>query len=527
MMLDISSLPDDSSQLKKIIANFKEFHDKKISVYEQENKLLREELRLLRARLYGRKTEKYSNSAYINKTLFDMPEPEEEPTEEIKVSAHTKKKPGRKPIPDDLPREEIIHDIPEKEKVCDCGARLVRIGEEVSEQLEIIPAKIKVIRHIRPKYACKSCEGFESECPSVKIAPPEPQIIPKSIATPGLLAYILVCKFVYGLPFYRVERYFSSMGIEISRSLMCQWAMKVALACEILLNFLKEELLEGPCINMDETVIQVLNEPERSPGTKSYMWLFARAGPERSILIYEYHPTRSGSVPHKFLGDYRGAVQTDGYQGYDFLDLKKEVRHIGCFAHVRRKFMDIKKSMGKGTKSSSADIALSYIHKLYRIERDIKDMSSSERYEVRQRESKPILESFKKWLDKRSNHVPPKSLLGKAIFYTLNQWPRLTGYIEDGMYSIDNNFAENAIRPFVIGRKNWLFAGTPEGARASASLYSLIETAKANGLEPYSYLKYIFEKLPHAKTLEEYEALLPWNCKDKVNPLKKTKRQTP
>lgn len=243
------------------------------------------------------------------------------------------------------------------------------------------------------------------------------------------------------------------------------------------------------------------------------MWVFRRGDPEKPVLIYEYHPTRSGDAASAFLRDFQGYVQTDGYKGYDFLDHSKGVRHIGCWAHARRKFMDVIKAQGKNRKAGAGDRALSYIKKLYRLEKYARKngLSPEEIYSIRQKEAKPILDDFEKWLARKKLQTPPKGLLGKAITYTLNQWHRLKGYVEDGILDIDNNMAENSIRPFVVGRKNWLFSGTPEGAEASALLYSLIETAKANRLEPYAYLRYIFDRLPLATTLEDYEALLPWN----------------
>ena len=241
------------------------------------------------------------------------------------------------------------------------------------------------------------------------------------------------------------------------------------------------------------------------------MWLFRRGDPDRPALIYQYHPTRAGDVAKTFLGDYQGTVQTDGYSGYNFLDHLPGVRHAGCLAHVRRKFMDVIKAQGKNRKSGSADQALAYIQQLYGLEKEARGLKPDGIREMRQQHARPIMESFHQWLLKRASQAPPKGLLGKAISYALNQWDRLVVYLEDGIVTPDNNSAENAIRPFVLGRKNWLFSGTPKGAEASALLYSLIETAKANGCEPYSYLRHIFEYLPLVNTLAGYEALLPWN----------------
>jgi transposase len=516
MNTDVSSLPNTPDALKEIIVDL---HGQIVGlrdVYDKETDILLEQIRHLRAQLFGRTSEKIKHEGDPQPLpLFDMPESvgNDNVEEEIHVPAHNRKKRGRKPLPEELPRVEVIHDIDEADKVCGCGRELSRIGEEVSEQLDIVPARVQVIRHIRPKYACKNCEGVKDDGPAVKIAPVAPQIIPKSIAGPGLLAHILTGKFIDHLPFYRQEKQFIRLGVEVSRTSMCNWAMQTAIACQPLLNLLQDEVQAGSYINIDETTLQVLKEPGRDPTSKSYMWIFRRGDPEKPVLIYQYHATRSGDVARAFLHDFQGYVQTDGYSGYNFLDHDANIRHIGCWAHARRKFMDVIKTQGKNRKSGSADKALSYIKKLYRLEKEArnKDLSREEIYQMRQDKAKPILDDLYKWLSKKSVQTPPKGLLGKAVSYTLKQWDRLIGYIEDGRLAPDNNGAENSIRPFVIGRKNWLFSGTPVGAEASALLYSLIETAKANRLEPYAYLRYIFEKLPTATSLEDFEALLPWN----------------
>ena len=514
MNLDVATLTDTPDSLKEIVIALQDEIVELCARYDKENSLLREQIQLLRAQLFGRKSEKVIPADGPQPLpLFDMPESvdDEEEAEEIHVPGHTRKKRGRKPLPEELPRIEEVHDI--ENKICACGCGLKRIGEEVSEQLDIIPAKMQVIRHIRPKYACPACEGVKDDGPSIKIAPVHPQIIPKSIVSPGLLAHILTGKFIDHTPFYRQEKQLIRLGVDLSRTSMCRWAMQAASACQPLLNLLEEDLLDGSFINIDETTVQVLKESGRDPTSKSYMWIFRRGDPQKAVLLYQYHPTRAGDVANTFLGDFQGTVQTDGYSGYNFLDHRKGVRHIGCWAHARRKFTDVTKAQGKNRKAGAADKALSYIRKLYRLEKIARDKkySPEEIYRMRQDESKPILDNFEKWLAKKKLQTTPKGLLGKAITYTMNQWYRLIGYIEDGHLTIDNNMAENSIRPFVVGRKNWLFSGTPEGAEASALLYSLIETAKANKLEPYAYLRYIFEKLPLADSLEKYEALLPWN----------------
>lgn len=472
-------------------------------IFSKDKEILRleEEVRLLRQSLFGSKSEKMPAGDSPQLLLFDMPESvaedEDEQVAEVAIPAHTRQKRGRKPLPDNLPRVEVVHDIPEEEKVCACGCNLSCIGEERSEKLDFIPAKVQVVVHIRLKYACKGCEGLEDKGESVKISPVPAQIIPKGLATASLLAHVLVGKFCDALPFYRQEKQFSRLGIDIPHQTMCNWAMKAAHACEDIMSLLHDEVRGGPLINADETTVQVLKEPGRSAQTKSYMWVFRGGSPDKPVVVYQYHPSRSAEVAKVFLRDYKGVVQTDGYAGYNFLDRWEDVLHVACWAHVRRKFYEAKKASAN-KKPGSADKALAMIGRLYQLERQAKmaGLDAEDLKKMRQQKGKPIVNDMGKWLEKRQSQIPPKSLLGKAINYSLNQWPRLIGYLENGFAGIDNNMAENAIRPFVIGRKNWLFSGTPKGARSSAALYSLIETAKACDLEPYAYLRYLFEKLP-------------------------------
>lgn len=511
MTNDVLSGITDLEDLKKVAIDL----NTKNHLYQSEIKILNEQIKSLRDKIFGRKTEK-THREDGQLSLFDIPEPEcpilEKP-EETPVTSHTRKKRGRKPLPANLPRVEVIHELSEEDRQCGCGCLKIHIGQEVSEQLDFIPAKVQVIRNIRYKYACKNCEGVEDDGPTISIARMPEHMIPKSMATPGLLAHILTAKFADALPFYRQEKQFTRISVELPRSTMCNWAMKVAQACEILMGFMQVQILKGSVINIDETTVQVLKVPNRS---KCYMWVFKGGTPDKPIILFQYHPTRSGDVASKFLNGYQGIVQTDGYSGYNFLDTIIGIIHIACWVHARRKFTDVIKALGrkKGTPpSGNAGAALKYISKLYKIEKQAKEkgLSAEEIYKERQEKAVPILDEFKKWLDVKVEQAPPKSLLGKAIGYTLNQWHRLILYIEDGKAGLDNNVVENALRPFVVGRKNWLFSCTPEGASASACIYSLIETAKANGLEPYWYLKYLFENLPEAMTTDEFMALMPQN----------------
>ncbi|MEW5910825.1 MAG: IS66 family transposase, partial [Thermodesulfobacteriota bacterium] len=409
---------------------------------------LEERIRLLQKELFGRKTEKQPKADQHQLLLFDeADEPEPEP-EKITVPAHTRKKSGRKPLPAELPRVDVVLDIPENEKVCGCGCELSPIGEDTSEKLDIIPAKILVIRYIRKKYACKNCEGVEDDGPTVKIAPLPPQIIPKSIATPGLLSHIIVSKFEDALPFYRQETILQRMGIDLPRSTLCNWAVKVADRIEPMMNLLCDEIRSGPLINLDETPVQVLKEPGRSNTCKSYMWVYRGGDPNRPVLIYQYHPTRSGGVPLSFLDGYRGYVQTDGYTGYDALGRKDGITLVGCWAHARRKFVEVINARSGKKKIGVADKAMNIIGSLYQIEKQAREenLGPDAIYQLRQEKVKPILKKFHSWLLLKSDITPPKGLLGKAIQYTLNHWDRLIRYLEDGRLRPDNNLAENAIR---------------------------------------------------------------------------------
>ncbi len=520
MNSESAQLQNTIKDLNKVIQSDNEliqFQHTRIEHLEKQN-------RLLRAKLFGKKSEKHIiDTDDKQMTLFDeaedIAEDADEKEEKIAVTGHSRKKGGRKPLPDDLPRIDVIHDIPEEEKMCACGCEMSRIGKDISEKLDVIPAKVQVIRHIRYKYACKQCEGVESEQGAVKTAPLPPQLIPQSIATPGLIAHILTAKFADSLPFYRQEKQFTRIGVDLPRATMANWTIQAAKRCQPLIDGLCQEIRSGPLIGMDETTVQVLNEPGRNNTSKSYMWVFRGGDPDKPALIYQYHPTRSGEVPKNFINGYEGYIQTDGYKGYNSLEQASNIIHIGCWAHARRKFHEVIKARqpvkkGKPQKPGSAEKAMSFIGKLYQVESraDKAELSPDQRRELRQAEVLPILESFKKWLDKRSQQTPPQGLLGKAINYTLDQWDRLTGYVQDGRLRPDNNLVENAIRPFVLGRKNWLFSGHPRGAAASAAIFSLIETAKANGLEPYAYLRYIFEQLPLIDgDPEEYKKLLPQN----------------
>jgi transposase len=512
VITELTTLREENSELKSIL-------QKKDTVIESnaiEIDRLQMELRLLRQKLYGPKSERIVEPD-VQAHLFNEAEAtgKEKAAEEKQTVTYDRKKGGRRPLPDNLPRIEEVHDITEEQKICGCGNILSRIGEEITEQLDIIPRQCRVIRHIRPKYACRQCEGLESE-KAVQIAPPPVQLLPKTIATPGLLASVIVEKFADGLPLYRQVSRFSREGIEISRATLSNWVVKVGDLCSPLIEIFKEDLRAGPLTNADETPVQVLNEPGRDNTTKSYMWVFRGGVSPGSVVLFDYRPTRSAEgILKEYLTGYTGSVQTDGYIGYEILS-ELSVDHAGCWSHARRKFVEVvqavdKARKGKERKGSSADEAVLKIRRLYEIEHREKKLklTGADLVQFRREHALPLLEEFHDWLKARVGSTPPSGLLGKAMNYTLKQWSRLIRYVDNPHLGLDNNAAENAIRPFAVGRKNWLFAGSPAGARSSAILYSLVETAKANGLEPYRYLRFLFERLPFAKMPEDYRKLTP------------------
>jgi hypothetical protein len=282
-----------------------------------------------------------------------------------------------------------------------------------------------------------------------------------------------------------------------------------------LLNLLREDLLAGDLVQCDETPFQVLKEPGKAATSLSYLWAQRGGARDAPILLYDYDPSRSGEVPKRLLEGFRGYLQTDGYEGYAAVGRTPGIVHVGCWVHARRKFDEAVKGMrgaertARSAKESKALQGLGFIRKLYEIERLAKDATAEERQRLRHEKSRPVMEALRHWLDDALPRIAPQSLTGKALGYLRGQWPKLVRVLDDGRIPLDTNLVENAIRPFVVGRKNWLFADTVRGAQASANLYSLIETAKANGVEPYAYLRLVFTELPRARMLEDVEALLP------------------
>jgi len=478
----------------------------------------REWKRLIDSQRFGSRSEKWvsdEQGRLFNEAEIEASAGADGDTDAIAVPAHTRKNRGRRSLPDFLPVHEILHDLAEEEKICahDPGHKLVEISRETSDQLKFIPATVEIVRHIRPKYACPTCKE------GVKIAPMPKLPIPKSIATPSLLAHVATSKYVDGLPLYRQEKIFQRLGIDVSRATLANWMVKMGDLVEPLMDRIREEIRSDSFVQCDETPFQVLKEPGKRAQSQSYLWVLRGGDLTHPLIYYEYDPSRSSEVPKRLLRGFQGFLQTDGYEGYTAIGKELGIVHVGCWAHTRRKFDEALRGQGKSKKKGSkktpkeskARQALSQIQALYRIERKLKEASIEQRYLARQERTKPLLEKLRAWLDASIHSVPPQSLTGKAMHYMDRQWPKLIRVLDDGRVPLDTNLVENAIRPFVVGRKAWLFADTMAGARASANLYGLIETAKANGIEPGRYLAYLFEILPAVTSREQVEALLPQN----------------
>ena len=475
---------------------------------KQQIHVLLEALRLEKHRLYGKSSEKSPDQA----ELFDeadslVDELDIINDEQAPVALSSKRqRPVRKPLPAELPRVRRVIELSEEERQCACGCTLIEIGEDISEQVDIIPARVQVIQHVRKKYACQRCDD------NIKVAPRAKILLPKALASANTMAYIITSKYADGLPLYRLSGILKRYGIELSRQTLSESVLKVAEKISPLTDYLKQQLMDGPLIFMDETRVQVLNEPDKTPQSQSYMWVQRGGPPNKAIIQFHYDPGRSADTAKGLLKGFEGTLMSDGYQPYRIVAKNQGLTHLCCWAHSRRKFIDAQKSQVKG-KTGKADIAINFIAKLYAVEKHTKDSNAAQRHHARQQTSAPVLQQFHAWLLKSQQQVPPKTALGKAVNYTLGYWSELSRYIENGSWPIDNNPAENAIRPFVIGRKNWLFSHSQRGAKASASLYSLIETAKANGKEPYHYLSGLFEALPDTNR-ENIEGLMPWNMPD-------------
>ncbi|WP_151705495.1 IS66 family transposase [Nitrincola alkalilacustris] len=510
---DLSGL--SAAELLSVVAGLQQQLAAKDAVVQQRDQyiqILEELLRLKNIQKFAASSEKSAHQIH----LFDEPELEAEidllrdqlPEDVVEADAP---KPARKcrqrGFSDTLLRERIELTLSDEEKA---GASKV-FFTKVKEELQFIPAQLKVLEYWQEKAVFEQ-EGYERIIAAQRPVHP----LGKCIATTSLLSYIITSKYADGLPLYRLEQMLRRLGHEVSRTNMAHWIIRLDEVFKPLINLMREVQNSSDYLQADETRIQVLKEDGKTAQSDKWMWVTRGGPPDHPSVLFDYDPSRAGSVAVRLLDDFTGILQADGYSGYGQVCTANGLTRIGCWDHARRKFFEASKAAqakGKSKKAvvSKADMALSHISKLYAIERQIKDLSVTERYHIRQELSLPTLAVFKTWLENNVNKVMKGSLTRKAMEYTLNQWPYLIGYCERGDLHISNVLAENAIRPFALGRKAWLFADTPQGARASATCYSLIETAKANDLEPSAYIQYVLERIAQADTLEKLEQLLPWN----------------
>jgi transposase len=472
--------------------------------------LLEEYLRLAKVQKYGASSEKSA----LQVDLFDEAELEVSLGElEDQLPDHDTVRPRKKRnrgFNIKLRRERIDLPLTDEEKA---GA-IKTFFTKVKEELDYIPAQMKVLEYWQEKAVFKT-EGEEAIVAAKRPAHP----LGKCFAGVSLLAYLIASKYADGLPLYRLEGILKRYGGEVSRSNMAHWIVRLHGVFVPLINLIRESQLESHYLQGDESRMPVLKEDGKTAQSDKWMWVI-RGGPaDKPAVLFDYSPSRSGDVPMGLLDGFSGVLQADGYSGYNQVCRVNGIKRIGCFDHARRKFVEASKAAaptkktGKVVVPSKAGVGLHQINKLYVIERKIKGLDDAGKYQARQEHSVPILNKLKKWLEDNISRVPKGGLTYKAIYYALNQWQYLIGYCEDGQLQISNAGAENAIRPFALGRRAWLFADTPHGARASAACYSLVETAKANQLEPYAYLRHVLAHIGEADTLEKYEALLPWNAK--------------
>ena len=471
-----------------------------------QNEWLLEQLKLSKKKLFGRSSEQAEQmvmdqlSLTMNEVeayIFGMNSAGKAP---VAVKAHERKRQSGNVldvVPEGTPTEVVEHRLPEDERICSaCGSKLVEIGKEVRRSLMMKPAKFWVREDVYYTYACKNCEQETGEANIVKAAR-GPALLPGSFASAEAVAHIVIQKFVMYSPLYRLEQEFNRQGLRLSRQTMANWLLNISEKwLRPVYDVLREQLCRELVLHADETTLQVLKEPGRSSTSKSYMWLYRTSGcAKQSIVLYEYQPTRKAEHAEAFLKGFSGWLHADGYQGYH--KLPENIRVVGCWAHARRKFDEALQTLPKEMqRDAPAVIGECYCPRLFKLEQAFAELTPEERYEKRLEQEKPVLDALLSWANEMQAKTALKSALGRAIHYLLEQWPYLTRYLEDGRLELSNNRAERSIKPFVMGRKNWLFANTPGGAQASAVIYSLIETAKENALDPYRYLLWVLQNAP-------------------------------
>lgn len=491
-------------------------HQQVISSQQARIAILEEQLRLNRAQRFGPSSE--TNPAqpdfFIDPDSIDemTDAPEEDPAPNKPKNRPNRKK-GLNPA---IPREQHRIFLSDEQRE---GA-VSTFFESVKEELDITPAKVRVIEYLQEKAVYLDEHGKRQ----IVAAERAPHPLGKCIASVGLLAYIIIAKFADGLPLYRLEGILKRYGGGIARSTMSSWLIRLAVQFQPVINLMHETQLSAFYLQCDETRLQVLREPGMKPQGHKWMWLLRGGPPDKPVVLFRYDKSRNGEVAKSLLDGFEGRyLQCDGYSAYPYAVIGTQITLVGCFDHARRKFKEAEKALSvkakKTGKVPKCTEALSMIKTLYRLERQMNEqkLNDEQRTAFRQRHAVPQLEALHEWLQDNVTKVPRKSLTGKAIRYTLNQWSKLIVYCEHGQLHISNVLAENAIRPYVIGRKAFLFCNTPEGANACATFYSLVESAKANGVDPYRYVLHLCRHIATAQTVEDIEALLPWNVKAQLH----------
>ena len=429
----------------------------------------------------------------------------------ITVAAHERKKAARGANYEDLEEEVIVHTLPEAERICpQCGEHLHVMKTEEHKEIDIIPARVTVKRHVTEYYSCRNCQKNGTATPIIAAEAPK-ALIPRSMASPSALAYLMNQKYCCGMPLYRMEQDFMRMGLVFPRQTMSNWIIAGAALLDSLSRELKQELLRNSVLMADETTVQVLHEPGKTPQNKSYMWLYRTSEyAEHPVVLYDYQPGRNGEYAKEFLSGFQGKLIVDGYQGYN--KLEPDVTLCGCWSHMKRYFDDALAVQKQKTENLPEAQGIAYCQALSSIEKEARrrKLDPEERLRLRENKSRPIAEEFFDWVTMLAPKVLPESMLGKALTYAKNQRPKLLQFLQDGRVELDNNRSERSIKMFVMGRKAWLFCDTQNGARTSASLYGIIQTAIENRLKPLPYLQYVFETIRQDGMLM-VEKALPWS----------------
>ena len=482
------------------------------------------ELAAILRRFYGPRSERFDPTQLLlfgqrlDTMALDEASIAEEAGEPL-VTRRPRHKHGRGKLPDHLPRVRVEHDLPEAEKPCPCcGNARHRIGEEVSEQLEYIPASLKVLQHVRFKYACRRCEQYGTNTP-IDIAPKPTQPIEKGLAGPGLLAYVITSKLGDHLPLYRLERIFARQGVSIARSTMCAWLAAAGELVWPLVSLMTQRVRQSRVIHTDETRVPI-QAPGEGKCRSGRIWTYL-GDPPNPYTVYDYTPDRTRAGPRNWLMDFRGYLQADAYGGYDGIYHRGDVIEVACWAHARRKFFDAKETDGR-----RAAQMLGMVRELYAVEDQaqarIAEMTNATieqadaiRCSLRQAQAVPILARIRAWLDVETRLVLPRSPMAAAITYTLNQWDALNTYTTRGFLNIDNNAAERALKRVAIGRKNWLFAGHDQAGATAATLYSLIASAERHEIDPQRYLTGVLANIA-STPISELQQFLPdvWKSSD-------------